>query len=39
MVNGAGRAYCGKNLGPLSEGEILGANMTLTNKLTGEWLI
>jgi hypothetical protein len=39
MVTGAGRAYCGKKLGPLKEGERLGAKMSLVDKASGKWLV
>ena len=38
-MTGAGRAYCGKVLGPLDEGEKLLGNMTMTDKDSNSWII
>jgi hypothetical protein len=38
-VDGSGRAFCGKNIGPLAEGERVTGNMTLQDAPTNKWLI
>jgi hypothetical protein len=39
MVDGSGRAYCGKNLGPLQVGERVWGAMTLTEPETNTWQV